>query len=188
MNQSLKKLIPDHAMASSFLLKLGAPTANHTFQTFDDAENKDPKKSRVFHGTLEQHFDALTTLNQNGAGVFAMVNLGDGIIHEGCKTCRTNSNVIAVRALFADLDGAPIGPILDSNAPPHILVESSPGKWHVYWLTNDTKLDEFKSRQQIIAHKFGGDKHVCDLARVLRLPGFYHQKAEPFMSRLVSTI
>jgi hypothetical protein len=114
-----------------------------------------------------------------------MVNRGNGVVHEGKKTCRTSDNVIAVRALFADADGTPIGPILAKCPPPHILVESSPDKWHIYWLTNDTKLEEFKPRQIAIANALGTDPSVNDLARVLRLPGFYHQKNEPFMSRLV---
>ena len=114
-----------------------------------------------------------------------MVNAGDGVVHDGAKTCRTNANVTRVRALFADADGTPIEPILEKVPPPHILVESSPNKWHLYWLTNDTPFDEFKSRQQAIAQKYGTDPSVNDLARVLRLPGFYHQKGEPFLTRLV---
>lgn len=72
----------------------------------------------------------------------------------------------------------------DQCFPPLGLV-TSPCKWHIYWLTNDTKLVEFKPRQLAIAQQFGTDPKVNDLARVLRLPGFYHQKKEPFMTRLV---
>ena len=176
-------LKPDILMAQQHLYKLGDDV--FTFQTFDDKDTKDPSKSKVLHGTFAQHWEQLTYLNSIGAGVFVMVNKGDGLIHEGKRTCRTNANVIAVRALFADADGVPLEPILDIAPPPHIVVESSPGKWHIYWLTNDTKLEEFKVKQQAIAEKFGTDPAVNDLARVLRVPGFYHQKHEPFMSRLV---
>jgi hypothetical protein len=38
----------------------------------------------------------------------------------------------------------------------------------------------------MLAHKFNGDKSVSDLARVMRLPGFYHRKTDtPFLTRLV---
>ena len=188
MNSSIKKSPPvldiDLSMAHSFLEKLD-PEGIFTFQTFDEGDQKDYKKSLVLHGSLEQHAQKLTQMNNLGAGVFVMVNRGDGIVNVGKKTCRTNDNVISVRALFADADGVPIGPILAKAPPPHILVESSPGKWHFYWLTNDTTLDEFKGRQQAIAQAFGTDPLVCDLSRVLRLPGFYHQKGEPFLTRLV---
>lgn len=175
---------PDIGMAQQFLNKLSED--NFTFQTFDDNKTKDPRKSKVLHGSLIQHSEELIRLNLNGAGVFVMVNCGDGVIHSGKNTCRTNDNIIAVRALFADADGSPIGPILERCPPPHILVESSPGKWHIYWIVNDTKLEEFKPRQIALATSLGTDPSVNDLARVLRVPGFYHQKSVPFMSRLIT--
>ena len=162
------------------------PKGIFTFQTFDDdKDRKDFRLAKVYHGTLEQHANDLTRLNQAGAGIFVMINRGDGAVHEGKKTCRTKANVVAVRALFADADGVPIEPILRKSPPPHILVESSPDKWHVYWLTNDTPLAEFTARQQAIAVHLGTDPAVTDIPRVLRLPGFYHQKDAPFLTRLV---
>lgn len=178
-------LEPDISQAEQYLSTLD-PTATHfTFQTFDDSAAKDHRKARVLHGGLDDHAPDLILMNQSGAGVFVMVNQGDGVIHSGKKTCRTNDNVITVRALFADADGEPLEPILAKSPPPHMVVESSPGKWHVYWLTNDTPLEEFKARQQAIAQHLGTDLAVNDLARVMRLPGFYHQKGKPFMTRLM---
>lgn len=180
----LTALHTDVAHAAQFLNRLD-PTGVFTFQTFDDSDRKDLRLARVFHGTLAEHADALTRLNQLGAGVFVMVNRGDGVIHDGKKTCRCNGNVISIRAQFADADGVPLKSVLEKSPPPHILVESSPGKWHFYWLTSDTPLDVFSTRQLTLAKHLGTDPAVKDLARVLRLPGFYHQKNEPFMTRLV---
>ena len=172
------------AMAEEFINML-APDGIVTLQTFDDDKvRKNMGLARVLHGTLHQHYDALASLNQQGAGVFVMVNKGDGVIHDGCKTCRTERNVIQVRALFADLDGAPLQPLLDCSQP-NIIVESSPNKWHAYYLTNDCPLKDFKLRQQQIAKKFNSDPKVCDLPRVMRIPGFFHQKETPFMTRIV---
>lgn len=179
------KLPPDLYQAEQFLDRLDQNSVPYTFQTFDDSDKKDFRKARVFQSRFCDISDTLIRMNQEGAGIFVMVNEGDGIVHTGKKTCRCNENVIRVRALFADADGTPLEPILARSPPPHIVVESSPGKWHVYWLTNNTKLEEFKPRQQAIAQLLGTDPAVCDLARVMRLPGFYHQKKEPFMTRLV---
>jgi hypothetical protein len=181
----MKNLKPDISMAQSFL-KMLAPEGVVTFQTFDDSKiRKSPALAHIFHGRPEQHFEALAELNQQGAGVFVMVNRGDGVIHEGFKTCRTAGNVTKVRALFADLDGSPLQPLLDCYEP-DIVVESSPGKWHAYYLTDDCPLDEFPLRQKQIAQKFNSDPSVHDLPRVMRLPGFFHQKDIPFMSRVIS--
>ena len=184
-NKTQHALNPDLDQAQRFLETLDAGTV-FTFQTFDDnAERKDFRLAKVLHGTLAQHQAHLTTLQQQGAGVFVMVNEGDGLIHEGSKTCRTAANVIRVRAHVLDLDGAPIQPVLDCGLPPHILVESSPGKWHVYWKVLDCPLEDYKLRQKALAARFDGDPAVCDLPRVLRVPGFWHQKNQPFMTRMV---
>ena len=176
-------LTPDIVSAKKFLDALD-PDGTFTFQTFDDdKERRDLRLARVLHGTLDQHTDALVRLQQQGAGIFVMVNKGDGVTHKGNRTCRKAQNVVAVRALFVDLDGAPMQPVLDALQP-DIVVESSPGRWHCYWLVGDCPLAEFKPRQQQLAAKFNGDLAVNDLPRVLRLPGFLHQKDKPVMTRM----
>ncbi|MGQ0511546.1 MAG: AAA family ATPase [Betaproteobacteria bacterium] len=166
-------------------LDLIAPGEDVTFQTFPDADNaKKPGLARVLHGRLEDHAAELAHLNANGAGIFVMVNAGDGLVHKGAKTCRTAANVVRVRAVFVDLDGAPLAPVVDADTPPQIVVESSPAKWHAYWLVSDCPPEAFRALQAGLAARFNGDTAVVDLPRVLRLPGFVHQKSEPFTVRL----
>lgn len=177
---------PKHDLAEAQrFLDLLAPGEQVTFQTFDDSPQKRPYFNRVLHGTLAQHEEVLVDLNTHGAGIFVMVNRGDGVVHAGCKTCRTKANVIAVRALFVDLDGAPLRPLMDAAAPPNIIVESSPGRYHAYWIGVDCPLEAFAPSQIALAQRFGGDEKVSDLPRVMRLPGFIHQKGEPFMTRII---
>ena len=179
------QLTPDREQTARFLHLLD-PKGIFTFQAFDDDKaRKNMGLARVLHGSLEQHWADLTNLNLRGAGIFVMINKGDGITHPGDKTCRTAKNVLAVRSLFSDLDGAPVEPVLEA-LPPDIVIESSPGRYHTYWLTNDCPLDEFTLRQSQIALKFNSDKSVCDLPRVMRLPGFWHQKSTPFQTRIVT--
>ena len=101
---------------------------------------------------------------------------------------RTAENIKNVRALFVDLDGSPLDPILAEGAlPPHIITETSPGRWHAYWRVwpLEVCLDEFTPLQKAIAARFNGDASINDLPRVMRLPGFVHWKGEPFLSRVV---
>ena len=178
------KLTPSLAEANRFLHLLD-PQGEFTFQTFDDdKDRKDPRLARVLHGTLAQHARALIGLQARRAGVFVMVNRGDGVVHPNESTCRAGASVVAVRALFADLDGAPLEPVR-AALHPDIVVESSPERWHCYWLTEDCPLDDFKRRQKQIAAKFGSDPVVNDLPRVMRLPGFLHLKSEPFLTRVI---
>lgn len=179
-------------------LDLLDPRGVFTFQTFADREqlrrtftghDGKPRQfdplAKVFHGTLDQYAPALIELNKQGAGVFAMINEGDGVVQKGRKTCRTNGNVIRIRANWIDLDGAPIDPVLAAPLRPDIVVESSPSKWHAYWRT-DCPVEQFEAVQLALAAHFGGDPSVADLARVMRLPGFYHNKTtKPAMTRLL---
>ena len=78
---------------------------------------------------------------------------------------------------------------------PHLEVETSPEKFHRYLFTHSTNLDEFASVQERLVRDYGSDPSAKDLSRVLRLPGFYHQKVnakkgltgDPFMVRIVSS-
>jgi hypothetical protein len=70
--------------------------------------------------------------------------------------------------------------------PPSIVVESSPGKRHFYWRIDNCPLEAFAGAQKALAAALGTDPAVCDLPRVMRLPGFWHRKGKPFMTRLVS--
>ena len=152
-----------------------------TYQTFDD-DRKLKRKNliKIIHGRLEDHIRQLEKLNNQGAGIFVMVNTGD-------LKGRASKNVLSVRAAFVDLDGSPIQPVLDGPLKPHIVVESSPGKYHAYWLVDGIELTAFKAVQQSLALRFNADPSVCDLPRVLRLPGFNHNKKTPTLTKILET-
>ena len=170
---------PDIGLAKRFLDAL-APDGRLSFQTFDDDKNrKNQTLARVLHGSLDQHAAALSALNQQGAGVFVMVNQGD-------LKGRAAVNVQRVRAAFVDLDGAPLESVLQCGMPPHIVCDTSTGRHHAYWLVSDCALQDFKPLQQKLATKFGGDPSVNDLPRVMRLPGFYHCKGAPTLTTVRS--
>ncbi len=65
---------------------------------------------------------------------------------------------------------------------PTLVVQSSPGHFHLYWLVEDFPLAAFKAAQLKLAELTGGDMGVAKNAAqgVLRLPGYFHQKGEPF--------
>jgi DNA primase RepB-like protein len=161
------------------------PSELFTFQAIPEAKGS-TARPRVLHGTFDQHEAELGALNRSGAGIFVMVNAGDGEIRPGAKTCRTQDNVVRVRALFVDLDGAPLAPVMAFEPQPDTIVETSPMRWHAYWFVDDCELHEFGDLQESLADHFGGDRAVCDLPRVMRLPGFWHLKSDaPFLSRVV---
>lgn len=148
-----------------------------TFQSFDDdRERKDTGLARILHGTLDQHWTSLERLNEKGAGIFVTINQTD-------LKGRLAKNIIRVRACFVDLDSEPLPETF--YVEPHIITETSPDRWHVYWLVHEVALEDFSTIQKRLAVSYRGDPVISDLPRVMRLPGFVHRKRAPFVSRLV---
>lgn len=160
---------------------LGMFAERTTFQTFDDSKQNRPALAKIRTGTLAKHQDELKALNDQGAGVFFMVNEGDG-------NGRKANNVQRVTASFIDMDGTPLSSLDESPLKPHIIVESSPSKFHAYWIIKGAPLDTFSSIQKQLAAKFDSDPSVNDLPRVMRVPGFNHVKDpdNPFETEILA--
>lgn len=152
---------------------------NTTFQAFDDSEQKRPNLARVLRGSLTSRQNELQRLNQQGAGIFWTVN------PQTDPEKRSAENTSRVRALFCDLDGATLELVQAFALPPTAIVESSEGRYHVYWKVSNVPLTAFRDLQKRIAAYFGGDPVVCDLPRVMRSPGFWHKKGEPFLTQVL---
>lgn len=174
-------------LAKHFLQLLDPRATAFTFQTLDDNhDRKSPGLNKVLHGNLKTHWQTLTSLSNQGAGVFVTINETD-------LTGRKLSNINRVRAVFVDTDGAPQEPIDEYS--PHIIVETSPGRYHNYWLVKDCPLDEFKEAQIQMIEAWDTDKSINDLPRIMRLPGFPHQKVDakkgltgnPFLVHIVNS-
>lgn len=161
--------------AEIFLRFLDPSTDQFCFRTFDDTKADRSWVARKFNGTFQTHRNELMKLNHASVGVFAVINAGG----------QNTGSIKRIRAVFADTDGAPLEPLL--TLMPHAVIESSPGKWHVYWLVDDAfPVDKFAPTQKSIANKFGTDKTVNDLPRVMRLPGFNHCKSTAVEVRIQS--
>lgn len=139
------------------------------FRTFDDQELARVAPVKLY-GRFEDCSLKLKRQNEKGSGVFWVVN------HTKDNN-QTDSSIDSIRAVFVDLDGAPLYPVFDSDPAPHVILESSKGKYHAYWLvTGDFPVKEFSRFQKALARKYKGDPTVHNLSRVMRIPGFLHQK------------
>jgi hypothetical protein len=158
--------------ADSLLAALGKERA--TFQTFPDHPQAVGHPT-ILHGPHKVRASRLAELNRAGHGVFVMVNHGD-------LQGRRAENVTAVAAYFVDLDGSPLPTTWPLD--PTIVIESSPARYHAYWRVTDAPLDAFAHVQKHMALLFDGDPAVHDLPRVMRLPGYQHQKSDAFTTRI----
>ena len=181
MSTAITQTATDLSEAARFLAALGQGETRFLFWTGDDDKaRKDPALRWQAFGTLQEHADKLTSLNKRGAGVFVCVSETDG------TSRRKLANIKRPRAVFIEDDRKREAPRDTWALPPSIVVESSPGKYHYYWLGDLTPAD-FDGCMRTLVRDHGSDANACDLARVLRLPGFLHMKdaAQPFQTRVV---
>lgn len=156
-----------------------------TWQTFDDkrlaggAPRRNRRLARLLHGSLDGVEPMLRWLNapEVGAGVYITGNHTDGY-------GRATRNITRIVAVVADLDhGLPSGLPL----PPSLIVESSPCKFQAWWsLADEDALspEEHRSIHERLVADYGADPRASGIARVYRVPGFWHLKREPFLVRI----
>jgi len=142
---------PDRLQAAAFLRFLDPAATEWEFRTFDDDDRKAPRPVRVLYGSLNKHWPALLDLSNRGAGIFVTVNQTDG-------RGRDADSIVRVRALFADLDGAPLANVWNVPLDPGWVSRTSPGRFHVYWKVEGIARHEFRDLQKriIVLHSDRG--------------------------------
>jgi hypothetical protein len=117
---------------------------------------------------------------------------GYGIFHtvQTFKYRRKVSDLVHINAWAVDLDEgtkAEQWARIDRGVAPTLVIESKNG-FHVYFRANGATTETWKT---IMEHRlipfYKADKKAKDLARILRVPGYYHYKdpKDPFLVRKV---
>ena len=170
-----KESLREQALSNieQFLNILDQDAQHFHFQVFDDS-GKSNVKPKTIVGTLEGKAEILAAMNNDGAGVFVAIQP-----HPIDKP-RKKEFTERVRTFLIDLDGAPLDPVLETlekaDLNPNMVLNTSPGKYHVYLKVSDCPLDKYTAVQKALASKFDGDPSVSDLPRVARVVGFMHKK------------
>lgn len=136
-------------------------------------------------GMIELDPGEASTWNAQGWGVFATVQQFRG--------ARRKENLERIRAWAIDLDGGDkaaqrerIHRCAKVSLMPSSIVETKNG-YHVYWYALDARPEHYRLVLDRLVTFFGADKNARDLARVLRVPGYLHQKdpSNPFLVKHV---
>lgn len=168
------------AIEHSFLKCFGT---KHTFCAIDD--KKVDQIPKHFHDGFDlsqkEIIDKLHFINKTDYGIFFCVNEIDRA--KDPQKHRTSKMLTRIRAVWADDDEVRPEPRSDFPIPPNIVVETSPGKFHYYWLTTTKDIETWGFVMNGIANTYNTDGNAKDLVRVLRLPGYLHHKHESFRSK-----
>ena len=97
---------------------------------------------------------------------------------------RTKEDVDCIRHIFLDFDqngDRAVEKLLARNdlPVPNYLVSTSPDKWQVIWKVEGFEKAAAEVLEKGLVRSTGADPCVVDVARVLRLPGFYNHKYRP---------
>ena len=105
---------------------------------------------------------------------------------------RTKGDVDLIRHIYLDFDEhgtAAVEALLerDDLPEPNYLINSSPDRWQVIWKIAGCSKGEAQEIERGLVGDTGADPAVVDIARVLRLPGFYnHKYSRPHMVEVES--
>ena len=132
--------------------------AQRFFRTPDAAE----AYARTLDGDADVYFSAATRLRESGS----------------------KADVQELPGLWADCDTAEAVAALEQfPLKPSLIVETSPGRAHAYWLfneplliENDGTIAQVESVLKGIADRLNSDRSVAEVARIMRVPGSYNLK------------
>jgi len=164
--------LPDRAQAERFLYWLDRSAGYFSFRTFSETPytrlpGHDPLE-HALHGSLDECWRELCALNRAGAVICVTINETDG-------TGREVEHIRRVRALYVD-DDQPDRRVGGFALPPHLSVESSPGRYHHYWRVEGVSREQFPGMQQELARLYKTDHRVFGLNQSMGLSGFWRRK------------
>lgn len=165
-------------LTAAFIASLtGSPDTECDWRVIND-RNKGEQGINM-RGSLATLANQLIDYNNRGYGIFMTVNAMKP------NGARTLDNVDHIRAHVVDIDDTLISQdsyqrAVSSAMPPHFAVQSSQGKFHLYWLVQPYIGNDFYTAQQRkLCQLYQGDPNVIDATRVMRVPGFMHNKSTP---------
>jgi hypothetical protein len=170
------------------------------FQTFDDVKDRKSRKLIWQASTDADHYPIDGEIDYTKK-IIPLKIISDMEARNKYRACcslginetngkgRKREDIVRIRSVFGDFDDVPLPKSWDIE--PSMIVNTSPGKYHVYFFTvlDDEKyatpLQGYPILQESIVYKYKTDPSMKDITKALRIPGFYHQKKEPYLVNIV---
>ncbi|WP_136808730.1 PriCT-2 domain-containing protein [Desulfosediminicola flagellatus] len=167
--------------SARFFFKWLDPNSDEFFFWIHHPETKDVKDALI--GSIDELWQELCLLNDQGYGIYVAVNQVNG-------RRRQKQAIARIRTVFQEDDENFQG---DLPLAPSMVISTSPGKYHRYFLTLRTispqARKEFDDVMRCMVERYGCDRNAKDITRVLRVPGFFNTKpslSEAYLVELVS--
>jgi hypothetical protein len=97
----------------------------------------------------------------------------------------SDQGIVEIPGLWVDLDGAPLEPVKRSKWTYSAVIETSLGRFHVYWKFRTpvlvTEIDKVRDILKRLQDLFKADPQAAEPARVLRVPGTFNFNRDEFL-------
>lgn len=164
--------------ALAFLQAVDPDETRWCFAFFDDTGAGRKVQHHLF-GTLDEHWPQILKNQEDGFAFYFVPNKIKATASNRRKTA-----VEKIRYIVLDFDQkertVTFEEILHIAPRPHMVVETSPGKYHAYWRVDDIDQNTGEDINRRMAYALGADRGVHSSDHVFRVPGGVHQKGEPF--------
>lgn len=165
----------DFGAAVEHLRLLDPIAPGFVFLATDDSGQKRPAQTR--YGSIHDPEMRAWMDGMQHAGFAIHVTVQEMLGHD-----RKAENLKRIRVVFAEMDQPQAAPW---PVDPSFSVNTSPDKWHHYWLVQNMDPLTFRGIMQRMVDSYGSDQGVIDYSRVLRLAGTLHLKGAPYRVGLV---
>jgi hypothetical protein len=176
--------MPDLSQAQRYVQALGGIDSIEFFRALPHAttaKGAQVPKGRKFVGTLDEVAAKLSRWNvSKRCGIYVSANQTNG-------RGNTKSDLVKPRAIFIDDDQGLVDPS-KFPFPPSITIETSPGRYQYIWRVNGMEWAMWDGVQARMVQSWDCDPNAARRNQLLRVPGFYHLKRAPFMSRIVEDL
>ncbi len=132
---------------------------------------KDGRPAHEKYGSLHKLHPWIAEHNATRYGVFMVINEALPLPEGGFVK---DKDIVGVRAAFIDSDDKPLPK--QWHVSPSIVCRRTLERWHAYWLAHGLTPQQFKEVQKRLALRYGTDQSITNASRVMRLPGYLHQK------------
>lgn len=171
--------------AAQFLSLIDASETRWCFAFYHDKKEARLGSPHLF-GSLDQHWPEIEDRQAQGYAFYFVPNK-----IKNTSNRRTKEDVETIRTLTLDFDQKHIEVTLDEikklSPRPHIIVESSPWKYHAYWRVDGMAQDDAERINRNMAYSLNADRGAHTSDHVYRVAGGIHQKNEPFAVRVVAS-
>ena len=128
--------------------------------------------------------DKLKQLNEQGYNIYFTINSGGtkkeqinkiNAFFIDCDCGRENNGNYFDLDIVKQYKQRVLQRVQDFGLVPSFVIDSRNG-YHVYWLINNAKVEQFEEVQKKLIHYFNSDERVFTAQFIMRLPGYYWTK------------